>query len=224
MLRRTLIYAAAALLFLLGMRFATTLQAHQEKPASALAVNSTPKARHAGSASGLAPTLPATDFPDNPVAQHAYATAAKIEPLLNQLPSECGQSQAGEATLLNCFQDRQASQCKACQKEDFFAYTESREGDSTRHIRKKILQGAWKRVHLSSWKTPLVVKIAALHLTRAHAAPFTTQLTNQCSAQLSVLFSALFSRRSARPKRAYKTLPRDHLPASARPQVHGIPS
>lgn len=162
MLRRTLIYAAAALLFLLGMRFATTLQAHQERLASALAANPAPTARPAGSATGLAPTLPATDFPDNPVAQHAYATAAKIEPLLNQLPSECGKTQIGHATLLNCFQNRQASQCKACQKEDYYAYRESREGDSTRQIRRQILQGAWKNVHLSRWKTPLLVKIAEM--------------------------------------------------------------
>ena len=162
MLRRTLTYALAALLFLLGMRFETTVQAHGELQQSALSVNPAPSVGTAPSASGLSPTLPASDFPDNPVAQHAYATAAKIEPLLNQLPSECGKNETGSATLLNCFQDRKASDCNACQKEDYYAYHESRAGDSVHQIRQGILQGAWKSIHLGSWKTPLIVKIAAM--------------------------------------------------------------
>lgn len=162
MLRRTLIYAVAALLFLLGMRFATTLQAHQQSQASALPAASVSGSHSARPQPLLAPTLPASDFPDNPVAQHAYATAAKIEPLLNQLPSECSKNQTAQATLLDCFQNRQAAQCRACQREDYYAYKERRAGKSARQIRKGILRGAWKTVQLSRWKRPLPLNIATV--------------------------------------------------------------
>ena len=162
MLRRTLIYAVGALLFLVGMRYATTVQAHEAGRTRALSASPAPAVRSAGAALGLGPTLPAADFPDDPVAQHAYAAAAKIEQLLNQLPSECSRNRIGGATLLNCFQNRRASHCSACQREDYYAYRQSRDGKSDRQIRQGILQGAWKNVHLSSWKEPLDVKIAAI--------------------------------------------------------------
>lgn len=162
MLRRTLIYSAAALLFLFGMRLGSMTKAHEARQSSAPPARTTQAYSSASSRQQLAPTLPASDFPDNPVAQHAYATAAKIEPLLNRLPSDCGaKGQTAHASLLACFQDRQASQCHACEAEDYYAYQESRDGKSVHHIRRRILQGAWKSVNLSSWKHPLVVKIAA---------------------------------------------------------------
>ncbi|HVB33588.1 MAG TPA: hypothetical protein VNJ52_04320 [Patescibacteria group bacterium] len=163
MLRRTLIYTAAALLFLFGMRLGTMAKAQEGRQSSA-SLASTILAGHSALPEGrLAPTLPASDFPDNPVAQHAYATAAKIEPLLSRLPSECGaQAKAAHASLLGCFQDRQASRCPACQREDYYAYQKSRDGKSARQIRQGILQGAWKKANLSSWKQPLTVKTAAV--------------------------------------------------------------
>jgi hypothetical protein len=162
MLRRTLIYSAAALLFLLGMRLGSMTKAYEVRQSSAPPARTNQTYSSASSRQQLAPTLPASDFPDNPVAQHAYATAAKIEPLLNRLPSDCGaKGQTTHASLLACFQGRKASRCNACEAEDYYAYQESRDGKSAGQIRKAILQGEWKSVNLSSWKQPLVVKIAA---------------------------------------------------------------
>lgn len=159
MLRRMLIYAAAALLFLLGMRWEATAQAHERAQAGVQLETAVPVNHSARPADRFAPTLPAEDFPGNPVAQNAYATAAKIEPLLNQLPCDCGHVKpSSQPNLLGCFQDRQASRSLACQEEDYYAYQKSRDGSSVRQIRKGILRGAWKSVNLSSWKRTQMLK------------------------------------------------------------------
>ena len=161
MLRRTLIYAVAALLFLLGMRWGTMAEAQDTRTAALPAVQ-TPVYHQTTRSSQLSPTLPFSDFPNNPVAQHAYAAAAKIKPLLNQLPSTCTDASLKDrASLLDCFQNRQASRCPTCQREAFYAYLESRDGKTARQIRKGILKGAWKSVNLSSWKQPVLAKAAA---------------------------------------------------------------
>ena len=160
MLRRTLIYAVAAVLFLLGMRWGTMAEAQQTRTAALPEVQTV---YHQTTRPGpLSPTLPFSDFPNDPLAQHAYAAAAKIKPLLNQLPSTCtGASLQDRASLLDCFQNRQASRCPTCQREAYYAYHESRDGKSARQIRNGILKGAWKSVNLSSWKQPLPLKVAA---------------------------------------------------------------
>lgn len=161
MLRRTLIYAVAALVFLFGMRLGSMLQAHGVRRNSAFPAMPIPADQRA-EPTRLAPTLPPSDFPHNPLAQHAYYVAAKIEPLLDQLPCDCENSPKNDrASLLDCFENRKASRSLACQQEAYYAYQESRAGKSAREIRKGILDGAWKNANLSSWKRPLVVKVAA---------------------------------------------------------------
>jgi hypothetical protein len=104
----------------------------------------------------LAPTLSPRDFPKNPVAQHAYAVAAHIEPLLYQLPCYCHcDRELGHTSLLSCYQTRHASECAVCQMEDLYAFEQSREGKTPRQIRQGIIRGAWQHVNLSKWQKPL---------------------------------------------------------------------
>jgi Protein of unknown function with PCYCGC motif len=163
MLKRTLIYSAAALLFLLGMRLGTMAKERQKPAASG---NSVP-AYHAAPPRGhLAPTLPPRDFPQNPVAQHAYAAAAHINPILYQLPCYCHcDHELGHTSLLSCYQTRHAEECATCLMEDYYAYEQSRKGKTAAQIRQGIIRGDWKNVDISKWKTPL-----AAHRT-AHGAP-----------------------------------------------------
>lgn len=162
MLRRTLIYAVAALLFLLGMRWGTMAEAQETRTAALQKVQTSIIYHQTARSRQLGPTLPFSDFPNDPLAQHAYAAAAKIEPLLNQLPSTCTSARPKDrASLLKCFQNRQASRCPTCQREAYYAYQESRNGKNARQIRKGILKGAWKSVNLSRWKQPLSAKVAA---------------------------------------------------------------
>jgi hypothetical protein len=161
--KRTLIYSAAALLFLLGMRLGTMAQDRQ-KPAVS---NTSVPAYHAAPPRGrLAPTLPPRDFPKNPVARHAYAAAAHIEPLLYQLPCYCHcDRELGHTSLLTCYQTRHASKCGTCLMEEYYAYEESRKGKTAAQIRQGIIRGDWQHVDLSKWEKP-----AASHRTGHGAA------------------------------------------------------
>lgn len=162
--RRTLIYSAAALLFLLGMRLATLAKGRGPSPASTASTAALVRDR-------LAPTLPPADFPKNPVAQHAYAAAARIAPLLSDLPCDCRCGSAtAHSSLLGCFETRHAAHCLACQREDLYAFDQSREGKKPRQIRRGILRGAWRHVKLSPWRKPFPEKRAAIEPTRASAA------------------------------------------------------
>jgi hypothetical protein len=163
MLKRTFIYAAAALLFLLGMRLGTMAKDRQKPAASS---NSVPAYHVAPPRGHLAPTLPPRDFPQNPVAQHAYAAAAHIKPMLYQLPCYCHcDHELGHTSLLTCYQTRHAEECATCLMEEYYAYEQSRKGKTAAQIRQGIIRGEWKNVDISKWKTPL-----AAHRT-AHSAP-----------------------------------------------------
>jgi hypothetical protein len=152
-LKRMLIYSAAALLFLVGMRLGTMAQDRQ-KPA--VSSNPVPAYHVAPPRGRLAPTLPPRDFSQNPVAEHAYAAAAHIEPLLYQLPCYCHcDHELGHTSLLSCYQTRHASECGTCMMEDYYAYEQSRKGKTVRQIRQGIIRGDWQHVNLSKWQKPL---------------------------------------------------------------------
>lgn len=156
-LKRTLYYAVAALLFLGGMRLVTW--AHSASPRQNSALEPVP-AYHAAPPKGrLAPTLPPKDFPNDPVAQHAYAAAARMEPILYQLPCYCHcDKEMGHTSLLSCYQDRHASECAVCKMEAYYAYQMSRRGETAKQIRAGIIRGAWQKVNLSNWQKPLARK------------------------------------------------------------------
>ena len=153
MLKRTLIYSGAALLFLLGMRLGTMAQDRQKPAVSSATV----PAYHAAPPRGrLAPTLPPRDFPKNAVAQHAYAAAAHIEPLLYQLPCYCHcDRELGHTSLLSCYQTRHAAECATCMMEEYYAYEQSGKGKTAAQIRQGIIRGDWQHVDVSRWQAPL---------------------------------------------------------------------
>lgn len=153
MLRRSLFYAIAAVVLLVGMRLGTMAQQPRKplvtRPAASVAQSVSHNSR-------LAPTLPARDFSSNPVVEHAYAAAARIEPLLRQLPSYCGHhGKLGRTNLLSLYQTRNASTCNVSLKETFYAYQQSRKGKTASQIRQGIIHGNWQHVNLSKWRAPL---------------------------------------------------------------------
>jgi uncharacterized protein with PCYCGC motif len=103
----------------------------------------------------LAATLPPSDFPNDPTSQHSYAAAAKIKPILYQMPCYCHcDKEIGHTSLLSCYQDRHASICSVCKMELYYAYVESRKGKTAQEIRTGILRGDWQKVDMSGWAAP----------------------------------------------------------------------
>jgi hypothetical protein len=103
----------------------------------------------------LGKTLPPSTFPNDPVTERAYAIAAKIKPILYQMPCYCHCDQElGHSSLLNCYQDRHASICGTCKMELYYAYEQHRKGKSTKQIRDGIIRGEWESVDMSKWSAP----------------------------------------------------------------------
>jgi hypothetical protein len=152
MLRRSLFYAIAAVVLLVGMRLGTMAQQPRKPLVTRSAASVAQTVSHN---SRLAPTLPPRDFSGNPVAEHAYAAAARIEPLLRQLPSYCGHGKSSRTNLLSLYQTRNASACNVSLKETFYAFQQSREGKTVSQIRRGIIHGNWRHVNLSKWRAPL---------------------------------------------------------------------
>lgn len=156
LVRRTLFYAIAALLLLVSMHLGSMAR---ERHKTAIP-HSTIPAYHATPPKGrLAPTLSPLDFRGNPLAEHAYASAAQIEPLLYQLPCYCHSGRKlGHTSLLSCYQTRHASECPTCLMETYYAYQQSRLGKTSSQIRRGIIRGDWKRVNLKAWRQPFSPK------------------------------------------------------------------
>lgn len=116
-------------------------------------------AYHSAPPKGALPaTLPARDF-SNPVTKKAYAFAAKIKPVLCQLPCYCYCDRAlGHTSLLSCYTGLHGSECDVCQKELFYAYEESRRGKNARQIRAGIIRGDWQKVHLAKYASAAAQK------------------------------------------------------------------
>lgn len=115
------------------------------------AYHSTPSA----AAGKLAATLPPSDFPNDPTSERAYAAAAKIKPILYQMPCYCHcDKEIGHTSLLSCYQDRHASICSVCKMELYYAYVESHKGKPALAIRTGIMRGDWQKVDMSEWAAP----------------------------------------------------------------------
>lgn len=103
----------------------------------------------------LKPTLPPRDFPNDPTAERAYAAAAKMKPILYQMPCYCHcDKEMGHTSLLSCYQDRHASVCGTCKMELYYAYMQSRAGKTAQQIRTGIMRGDWQKVDMSKWAAP----------------------------------------------------------------------
>jgi Protein of unknown function with PCYCGC motif len=105
--------------------------------------------------------LPATLSPSlftEPVAQNAYALAARIKKILYQEPCycHCDRSQ-GHGSLLDCYVSKHAAACGICEREDFYAYEQSRKGKTGAQIREGIEHGAWQGVDMTKYESPLPV-------------------------------------------------------------------
>ena len=114
-------------------------------------------AYHSAAPKGALPsTLAAETFTD-PLTKKAYAYAAKIKPVLYQLPCYCRCDQAvGHTSLLSCYRDQHGAECEICKKELFYAYEQNRRGKTAPQIRAGIIRGEWQRVDLAKYAPPLV--------------------------------------------------------------------
>ncbi len=100
--------------------------------------------------------LPATMSPSlftDPVAQNAYSIAARIKKILYQEPCycHCDRSQ-GHGSLLDCYVSKHAAVCGICEREDFYAYEQSRKGKTGAQIREGIERGDWQGVDMTKYR------------------------------------------------------------------------
>jgi hypothetical protein len=103
--------------------------------------------------------LPATLSPSlfsEPVAQNAYSIAARIKKILYQEPCycHCDRSQ-GHGSLLDCYVSKHAAVCGICEREDFYAYEQSRKGKTGAQIRDGIERGDWQGVDMTKYESVL---------------------------------------------------------------------
>jgi hypothetical protein len=103
--------------------------------------------------------LPATMSPSlftDPVAQNAYNVAARIKKILYQEPCycHCDRSQ-GHGSLLDCFVSKHAAACGICEREDFYAYEQSRKGKTGAQIREGIERGDWQGVDMTKYESAI---------------------------------------------------------------------
>jgi hypothetical protein len=104
----------------------------------------------------LPPVLAAESFTD-PLTKKAYAYAAKMKPVLYQLPCYCHCDQAvGHTSLLSCYRDKHGAECETCKKELFYTYEQGRRGKTAPQIREGIVRGEWQKVDLGKYAPPLV--------------------------------------------------------------------
>lgn len=100
--------------------------------------------------------LPATLSPSlftDAVAQNAYSIAARIKKILYQEPCycHCDRSQ-GHGSLLDCYVSKHAAVCGICEREDFYAYEQSRKGKNGRQIRDGIERGDWRGIDVTKYE------------------------------------------------------------------------
>jgi Protein of unknown function with PCYCGC motif len=103
--------------------------------------------------------LPATLSPslfNDPVAQNAYSIAARLKKILYQEPCycHCDRSQ-GHGSLLDCYVSKHAAVCGICEREDFYAYEQSRKGKTSAQIREGIERGDWQGVDMTKYESKL---------------------------------------------------------------------
>lgn len=99
----------------------------------------------------LPAVLPSTQFKGDTA--RAYEAAARIKPVLYQLPCYCycdRDKAKNHRSLLDCFRTEHGAQCSICKKEAIYAYDQTRAGKSPAEIRKEIIDGKWQDVRLAS--------------------------------------------------------------------------
>lgn len=162
MARKTLIVAAAFCFALAGygIGFVAAQEASEhaghQAPAATDGAKPYVPAYHA-----TAPTLPLpatidpAQFPDT-LNQNVYKLASdpKLKRVLYQQPCYCGcDKNNGHTSLLDCYVDHHASICDVCRKEGVYSYQEMKKGKTAAQIRAGIMDGKWKDVDLTPYKT-----------------------------------------------------------------------
>ncbi|HEV2617774.1 MAG TPA: PCYCGC motif-containing (lipo)protein, partial [Candidatus Acidoferrales bacterium] len=125
-MKKTVLSLAPVIFLVLSAAILPRPRAHQNAPAvqsPSLSKTQPLPAYHTAPPKGPLPaTLPASEFSD-PLTVKAYSYAAKIKPVLYQLPCYCHCDQAvGHTSLLSCYRDMHGSECEICKKELFYAY------------------------------------------------------------------------------------------------------
>ena len=73
-----------------------------------------------------------------------YRMAAKISPVLHQLPCYCHCDRSmGHNSLHSCFEGTHGAECSTCMTEAVFAYNETKRGRTPAQIRQAIEHGDW---------------------------------------------------------------------------------
>ena len=158
MQHKTLIVAAMFCVVLAGFGYVEAQNSSRQSAQATAAANAGDKeyvpAYHAEAPRGPLPaTIDPTQFL-NVQDQNIYALAAKVKAVLYQQPCYCHcDTYNGHKSLLDCFVDRHASMCTMCKKEAVYAYLQSQKGKTPAEIRKGIMDGQWKDVDLSTYRT-----------------------------------------------------------------------
>ena len=85
-----------------------------------------------------------------PFQSHVYELAAKIQPVIHQLPCYCYCDRMGHKSLHSCFEGTHGAQCTTCMKELYYAYQMTKQKKSASQIRKSIIAGEWRQVDLQA--------------------------------------------------------------------------
>jgi hypothetical protein len=88
-----------------------------------------------------------------PFQSRSYQVAAKIQPIVYQMPCYCYCDRMGHKSLHSCFENTHGAQCSTCMKEVFYAYQMSKKHMTAAQIRKGIIAGEWKQIDLQSAAT-----------------------------------------------------------------------
>src|SRR5215470_862163 len=106
----------------------------------------------------LPQTLDPLEFSNDHSVFVAYSLAAKIKPLLYQVPCYCGcGARHGHNSLLDCFTGTHGVKCHMCQKEVLFCFAEEKKHKSPDEIRKELADG-------NAWNLDLAREVEPLYL------------------------------------------------------------
>jgi Protein of unknown function with PCYCGC motif len=146
-----LLVAAAGLLALPQFAASTSQQMPGMDHAAQAADEPTPAFHAKPPQDALPPTMDPSLFTDIQTF-NAYVLAGRIKKVLYQQPCycHCDRSQ-GHGSLLDCYVSRHATGCDVCQKEDFYAYEQTRMGKIPAQIREGIMHGDWQKVDTAKY-------------------------------------------------------------------------
>ncbi len=135
---------------LLGLAAAQTPAGADHVTAATPAKGAAP-AYHAHPPGPLPAVQPPSKYQD-PRVRNIYALAAKIKPVLYQLPCYCRCDKTlGHRSLLDCYVSDHASVCEVCLMEAAFAYQETRKGKTPAQIREEIENGDWHAINVNDY-------------------------------------------------------------------------